>query len=147
MKINPFCIACLFFFFFPIPLHNYSLLPLAQDFGISPDLFFFVDIFKISFIIQGIRKLDTASNKASFLWRFLVLCAFFSKLATVVERVTPCVKVKNLTFLDLFPISSSVLSSFTVFLFYHPSNVKIFCVLVLSCFFFMSTFYNSLVYY
>lgn len=77
---------------------------------------------------------------------FFFVLVLFSKLATIVDRVTSCVEVKNFTFLDLFPISFSVLSSFIVVLFY-PSNVKIFCMLALSCFLiFMYTFDNSLVY-
>lgn len=55
----------------------------------------------------------------------------------IVERVSPCGKVKNFTFLDLFPISS-LPASYTVFINhkknYHP--MLRFCVLVLPCFLF-----------
>lgn len=64
---------------FSSPLFFVGYLPLAQDISHSPDLYFFVDIFKISFLMRGIRTLeiDTESSKADFLRHFLVFCAFF----------------------------------------------------------------------
>lgn len=70
-------------------------------------------------VLTACCELDQTGE--SFSANFMLSKGHGSQLATIVERVTPCGKVKNFTFLDLFPISS-VPTSYTLFINHKKIN-------------------------